>query len=485
VRENSNNSSTETTLTGQVRRRKLLKASGLAAVAGIGSLSGCSGGGDSNDGSESTTGGDGSDSSTSSTSGESGSGSEITIVTNETTEGARSWFNSVTQAFEDQTGTPVSVEFTSLTPEERITQLIQTGNTPELATLDMRLASEFVLNDQLADIGDVLSTYEDQYNGTIPDGYQLQINEGNWYLPIWVNPSQMWYWKDVYAENGYEDMMGAISWDEFENVVSDIHSDQTTGTIIASASTGQSSFTYWGFLLSNGGQVLQRNSGEVQIALDQGEMKQKAVETAEYLNRLHQYSPEASNYNWGENINSFTSRISASAMYPPRIKVAAIQNTEQPGSNIKPHYPVENGSERMISFPGGMSLFRNADNVEGARDFLNFIAEENYLTSLLTSVAPVHNWPAISEITRSEEYQSTSFIDDNFTSAELDIIASSFENGITFGGETETFNRYGAPLFGTNELGTLLYNVNTQGKDPTQAVEDTADRLRSQLQDLK
>lgn len=463
-------------VSGAVSRRRLLQQSGLIGTGILGGIAGCVN--QSDDGSD---GSDGDD--TDGSNDDSGSDS-ITIVTNETNEGAREWFNQMAQDFEEETGTAVEMDFTSLTPEERITTLIQTGNTPELATLDLRLASTFVLNDQLVDIGDQISAFEDAYQGTIPENYQLQLDGGNWYLPLWINPTQIWYWADVYNEYGF-DQQAALSWDEYLEIVREVDSGDMTGTIIPSASTGQSSLLYWGFLLSNGGQVLGRRNGEVQVVLDSDGIKDRAVETAEYLNELHQYSPRASDYNWGENINSFVARSGASAMYPPRIKLAAIENSGQPSSNVKPHYPIENGSKRMISFPGGLAMFKEASNLSGAREYLNFIAQENRLIDLLTSVAPVHNWPAVPEITETDEYQNDEFISQHFTDDELAVIRDSFQNGITFGGETEPFNRFGAALFGTNELGTLLFNVNIEDKDPETAVEDTAQRLREELSDLK
>ena len=84
-----------------------------------------------------------------------------------------------------------------------------------------------------------------------------------------------------------------------------------------------------------------------------------------------------------------------------------------------------------------------------------------------------------------DKYKNSEVIKKNFSKDEMKVIGASFENGISFGGEIEQFNKFGAPLFGTNELGTLLHNLNIKDKAPKKAVEDTGQRLRKQLKDLK
>lgn len=409
---------------------------------------------------------------------------EIHVVTGETNEAAKKWFDTMANKFMEETGTAVTMDYSSLSPTQRISTLIQTGNTPELATLDTGQAAQLAFRDQLEDVSGLIKTFENEYNGNIPDNVRLQMNGNDYTVPLWTNPTQVWYWHDVYQEYGLESA-AALKWDEYLEIAKEINSDDMFGTVVPSASTGLSSFTYWNFLLSNGGQVAQRTDGEVEIALDKGKNKTKAVETVQFLKKLHQYSPKASDYEWGDILQSYVSRNSAHCIYGPRAKLQVIDNTPDRKQASRPHFPVHNGSKTFINNGGGWALMKNAQFKEEAKKFVEFTARQNRLIDFLTSVAPVHNFPTIAKIADMDQYRNHEYIQKNFRPKDLEIVKESFKKGVSWGGETDPYNQYGPSLFSSYELGTLLYNVNINGKKPEKAVTDTANRLRKTLSDLK
>lgn len=450
-------------------RRTFLKGS-VATVAGIG-LAGCSSNGDGNgsNGSGSNGGGD---------------EAEIHVVTGETNQAAKQWFDRMANQFMQETGIAVTMDYSSLSPTERISTLIQTGNTPELATLDTGQAAQLAFRDQLAGVSELVGTFEDEYGGDVPDNVRLQMDGTDYTVPLWTNPTQVWYWSDVYEEYGLESS-AALTWEEYQEIAAEINSDDMYGTVVPSATSSLSSFTFWNFLTSNGGSVASRSDGDVQIALDQGDNKARAVETVEYLNELHEYSPRASDFEWGDILQSFVSRNSAHSIYGPRAKLQVINNTPERKGEVRPHFPVHNGTEQFINNGGGWVLLDGAEYKDEARQFIEFTARQNRIVDFLTSVAPVHNFPTIAEIAEMDEYRNSEFISENFRERDLEIVQESFEKGISWGGETEPYNQYGPSLFTSQELGTLLYNVNISGKDPEQAVSDTAGRLRDVLSNLQ
>lgn len=472
---------------GSTNRRRFLKT-GLVSVSAIG-FAGCTGddgGGNGGDGDGNGGDGGGTSGNGGTTTGNGGNNdsAEIHVVTGETNEAAKQWFDRMAQAFMEEAGVAVTIDYSGLSPTQRIATLIQTGNTPELATLDTGQAAQLAFQDQLAPVGDLISTFESEYNGSIPSNVRLKVEGNDFTVPLWTNPTQVWYWSDVYEEYGLETSAG-ITWDEYLEIASEINSEQMFGTVVPSASTTLSAFTYWNFLVSNGGQVAMRQDGEVKIALDQGDNKQAAIETVEFLNELHQYSPKASDYTWGDILQSYVSRNAAHCIYGPRAKLQVIQNRPDMIESSRPHFPVHNGTEKFINNGGGWVLFDNATYKEEAKQFVEFTARQNRLIDFLTSVAPVHNFPTIASIADMDAYQNDEYISKNFTSSDLEVVKNSFEKGISWGGETEPYNPFGPSLFTSKHLGTLLFNANIKGKDPEQAVTDTADRLRRTLSDLK
>lgn len=409
---------------------------------------------------------------------------EIHVVTGETNSAAKKWFDTMASEFMKETGISVTMDYSSLSPTKRISTLVQTGNTPELATLDTGQAAQLANRDQLAPVGDLIGTFEKEYNGNIPENIRLAIDGKDYTVPLWTNPTQVWYQGDVYDEYGLEKSAG-ITWDEYLEIAREINSDEMFGTVVPSASTGLSAFTYWNFLKSNGGNVAMRQDGEVKIALDQGENKQKAVETARYLKELHQYSPKASDYAWGDILQSYVSRNAGHCIYGPRAKLQVINNTPDRKDQARAHFPVHNGTKKFINNGGGWTLMKNAEYKEEAKKFVEFTARKNRLISFLTSVAPVHNFPTMASITDMDAYKNHDFIKNNFTKRDLEVVEESFKKGVSWGGETDPYNQYGPSLFTSKHLGTLLYETNIKGKSPEKAVDSAANKLRETLKSLK
>ena len=450
-------------------RRAFLKSS-LAATTALG-VAGCSGGGD---GSQNTT----------TTSGN--AKKSIHIVTANSTTESKKWFNTVADEFQKETGIGVNIDFIGLSPVKRIATLIQTGNPPDIATLDTGQAATLAQQDQLAPVGDLIKTAENQYNGKIPENVRLTMGGDNLLLPLWTNPTQVWYWSDVYKKHNLDPTAG-ITWDEYLNIAKTINSDNMSGTIVPSASTTLSAFTYWNFLLSTAGQVAMVENDEVKIALDSQKngFKKKAVETVEFLNKLHQYSPRASSYSWSDILQSYVSRKGGHCIYGPRAKLQVISNRPDLSDQAKPHFPVSRSEKTFVNNGGGFGLLKPGPNKDAARKFLEFLLRDNRIIDFLTSVAPVHNFPTITSIPDMDAYKNAPFIKKNFTDKELKTISASFKKGVSWGGETDPYNPYGPSLFSSKHLGTLLYNVNIQDKAPEKAVEDTADRLRKTLKSAK
>jgi multiple sugar transport system substrate-binding protein len=416
-----------------------------------------------------------------------GEGNELVILNKETTDESLEWFDRATEEFESQYDVETTVDNAGLDLVEVATSMIQTGNPADLATMALDQVGPFLEADQLQDVSDVIGVYESEY-GEIPESERLLMDDNDYLLPIWSNPTQLWFWEDIYEEYGFDTEPG-VTWDELREIAQTIDEgeDDMYGFTVPLGGDRQTGFFFWNFLVSNSGQLCHVEDGEIDIAIDVGENRERTVETLEFLDDMHEYSPAGTDYAWAENLETFVGRTSAHCLYGPRAKLNVIQNRPDYIDQVKPHFPVANREEQLLNLPDGFVLFDASQNDEVAKDFTEFIAEEGYLVDLLTSVSPVHNWPTIPEVAEMDEYRNAEFIDENFTDDELDTIATSFESGISFATETQPdmLNPYGASLLGTLEIGNLVYEVVAEGTSPEDAIDEYAEILRDELESIR
>lgn len=465
-----------------IGRRKALKGIGGAAVLGTTGLAGCAG-----DTSDDSGGGNGDSSDDSSGDNSSGSSSkQISVVTFESSPQAQKFWKELNSAFEEETGITVQMDYAELAADKKISQLIQTGNAPELATINATQAAPFALEGQTVPVTEFVDQYQESY-GNLPDSYRLIQDGEDQYVPLWTNPNMYWAWESAYEEAGVE-FQNSYSWDEFLAVSEQLDSslsDMRGMVVPCGTSTPQADFFFWSVLLSNSGQVAQRNSdGEIEIALHQGDFKQKTIEAVEYVNELHQYGPEAANYGWGENIKAFVSQQSAHMQYPPRAKLTAINNREDVADKVKPVFPVQNSEPTHVTYPGGWTMFKEAENLDAARKFIEFVAENNRLVTFNRNITPIHNYPVYEDIPKTDEFKNDEFINKWF-SEDLPVINKAIKHDIFPTAETDPVNLYAPSLLSSNQLAQLMYNVNIDGKDIETAVEDTGKRLESTLSDIR
>lgn len=461
-------------------RRTVIKSTTGATTLGM--LAGCLGNGDAGDGADPGNGDAGDDADPSDAADE-----ELIVLNKETIEESVAWWDEVGDGFEGETGTELVVDHAGLDLVPVATSMIQTGNPPDLATLALDQVGPFLDQGQLANVDPIVDILEEEI-GEILDSEKLMVDGTNYLVPLWTNPTQLWYWEDVYEEYGFDTTPG-INWDELEEIAQTLYEGDMVdyGFTVSLGGARRTGYLYWNFLASNGGQLCHVDDGEIDIAIDSGENRERAIETLDYLNELYQYSPAATDYQWGEDLEAYMARTSGHSLYGPRAKLSVIENRPDLKDLARPHFPVSNREETLFNLPDGLVMFEAGENEDAAEEFHRYIAENNYLVEMLTRVSPVHNWPTIPEIAEMDEYRNAPFIADNFLEEDLDIVSESFENGITFGTETmpEQANPYGASLLGTLEIGNMLYDVLVEGTPSSQAVDEYGQILRDELEEIR
>ena len=122
-----------------------------------------------------------------------------------------------------------------------------------------------------------------------------------------------WYRKDLFDA---KKVAAPKSWDDYLKAAKALNDPPNMyGCIVPSAETGASTLLLETMFMKNDVHWFEWNAGkkEYEVALDKGNQKKRAIETLDYLNELHKFSPEASTYNWGELMSTYFTEKAASS----------------------------------------------------------------------------------------------------------------------------------------------------------------------------
>lgn len=494
-------------------RRAVLKA--IGGTTGAAALAGCSGGGDTGDGTSGDGGsgdgssggsGDGGDSdsggsdsqATTSKSGSSLEGREVHMLLGEASPEIKEFWDGVTSDFKEETGAEVNLEFTGVGQDakQRVIQLIQAGDPPELFNANIASAWNLAYQDAIAPINEVFENTTDRFDQPY-EWTRLQDEDGNdLFLAWWLNNSTWFYRDDIAdglvpdsAEKALEYAKRADQSDKVKN-----------GTLVVAGTDWATQGHTKSWAYNHGGTICTRDSnGEVQVAIHQAH-RDNWIETMNFLKELHQYSPEAADASWGDLMHGIQSGVCATNWYGgARPKNRACSNNREFGENVHPIPGLPPTSHDIRGRQGlghgdsdGMVALKDAD-VEAAKAFLSFFMKAEYIIPLAFNVSPVQNVPAYPSIIEMSEFQQglETFQQNNQfgTCWTMEDLMTSYrevpKHALSLPGETEPANPFIGPLAHELQLATLTQDVLIKDMDPGQAVDKNGQELQSTLDRLK
>ncbi|WP_423750847.1 extracellular solute-binding protein [Salinirarus marinus] len=399
------------------KRRTWLKTVGAAGTVG---LAGCSGGGGGssgdgggssggNGGGSSGGGSSGGGSSDGTTTGSSGewpdlSGKEVHFVTDEASDTSKQFWNGVASDFEEATGASTKMEYVGIGTGgiERITQLIQAGDPPEIFTMNASNASTFRSEGVLAPVDEAFDQFT-EVTGQPEDQATVEVNGNQWFVPLWFNTVCYYYrsdLSDIVPDTWEKAQQYAQEVDEADNGV--------RGTYVPAGPGAHVCYRIMAWMYSNGGSFMQWNNDRIEVAYDSGENRTKLVEALNYIKERQQYSPNASDSNYTTWTNAIPNEVAGSSAYVgfrPVVQSVANNRSFTDSVEVVPGMPsAPGGTNRSVAASDGMGTFKGADQ-EAARAFINFTLQEEYLTQIYMMLTPVHNVPAFPEFRSSSTYQ--------------------------------------------------------------------------------
>ena len=202
-----------------------------------------------------------------------------------------------------------------------------------------------------------------------------------------------WYRKDLFEAKKLE---APKSWDDYLKAAKALNDPPNMyGCIVPSAETGASTLLLETMFMKNDVHWFEWNAGkkEYEVALDKGNQKKRAIETLDYLNELHKFSPEASTYNWGELMSTYFTEKAASSWYVgSRLLDQTIANNPKIADATVPfELPKKVTDAYYLSIQGFHILEKS--NVEGAKKYVTFFMKHPDVISWYHAV-PLHIIPA-------------------------------------------------------------------------------------------
>jgi ABC-type glycerol-3-phosphate transport system substrate-binding protein len=402
------------------------------------------------------------------------------------------FWDPLTEAFEEATGATVNMEYSGLgsSIEERLTQLIQAGDPPEVRPVTGISRTSLYTNQGITEpVTDVIEDIEEMYDEEMPERRRHIVDGEDYMVPIAQAIKINWFRPD---RGG--DMTERPTWDDFLSWARD--ADDPSGTRGTYVPVGggfcpDTDILSWAY--SNDTKMAGRDeNGEVQIVMGEGEHRERWIEVMEYLNELYEYSAPATDSSCSTLVQVIPGEIAYSVRYGgSRQKIQAIQQekefAESLSNSIQPKAP--DGSHTAWQTVEGMTTYQGA-NVEAAKTFMRFAFQLEHQVNFFSSTPglALHAPSPWEGIRGSDPYQD--HINNDLPDAWKDedketVLNTSREATMSIPGETEPPNPYAGALLSSNHVTDLTYDVLVNDRDPAEAVDDWAQELQNVLDQAK
>ncbi len=407
-------------------------------------------------------------------------GQEVHILTQESSEPYQEYWQWLAARFNQATGAYVRMEYTGFGVglQERIAQLIQGGDPPELSHLGHPGVATYGHLGLLADHTEAVEYWEDRW-GEIPEGSRYLQDGVDQFLPILTNVHTLWYRDDVFDEV-------PDTWEKHLAMAEE--NDEGEGGIRGTAlmmspeeNTPQIGIYSAGW--SNGVQFFDREGGDGEvIPVFHDDYLDETVETLEYYRELYQYSDDLLDLSGGDYIQLVgNERAYANAWVGSRPKFYG--EDQEFGGDIRPcPFPTrEEGNLTPWGHNQGYTAFEESDT-EAAMEFLKFWAEpENLIGGPHAGfyfADPIHNAPVIEEIRDHELYQEQLDQLPDYWNVPEDLNFDWIEYGTELPAETEPPNEHVGLIYDSLEMTELLRDVCVREEDPEEACQNRAENIR-------
>jgi multiple sugar transport system substrate-binding protein len=398
----------------------------------------------------------------------------VVFVSEESNPKAIAVYDKINADFEKETGIKVVMEYPGFANiAKRVATLIAAGTPPEIVWYGAGQAMNLALENQLADVGDVVKAFN------VPDNQRMIYKGADRSIPTSQQFVYGWYRKDLFDQ---KNLQVPKTWEDYLKAARALSSPpQMYGCIIPSAETGASTILLETMFMKNDVHWFEWNEGRKQyeVALDKGEQKKRAVETLDYLNDLHKHSPEASTYNWAELMSTYVSEKAATSWYVgARLLEQVMANNARIADATAPfELPRRLTDHYYLSIQGFHVLDRS--NVEGAKKYVTYFLRHPDVIRWYHAV-PLHIIPASRDMLRSAKYQDHPVIQKRMDV--LKFLDATWGKGVPlYYWDGKELNPYIGLFHNENLAGWMLAMRNIKGLKSEAVVDEAAGQVRRKM----
>lgn len=445
------------------RRRQFLKLAGVGASTIT--LAGCSGGG----GNDTTTTSGGTTTASGTSTGSKGSSTGGTVHFLNDRASKDVWENAVSE-FNSQSDYTVKITWLpkGTSTNEQLAKMKAAGNLPALifeTSTDCYRETKEGITAPMTDVVEELGVKD-----------TVHVDGESYMVPAVALPYLMMYRKDVIEGS-------PRTWSEWEAEAKRLQDDGSMGGYVVPAGRTNAATTHANQTLWSGGvDIYSGSESDIKVIIDQGENRSKAIDAFQWLKEMDQYGPKASGWEWGDVIGGLIQEQIASWAGLGGLGLQQIEaNRPDLADKFAPApTPVKEGAKRTQwwAYFEGMYSYKDADNVDGAKEFIKFFLQSDYYFKFLRNTA-LTNFPTSKQALGDDRYASADLIQKHpefltMVQDNWDEMAPVLQTGDNGAPNIIAADAYGKQLFG-QAVDQLLYG----GKSPGETVDWLASELRS------
>lgn len=388
--------------------------------------------------------------------------------------------------FEEERDIEVDIEFTEIGGDygQRVSQLIQGGNPPDIINAEQFRIGAYATQDILRPVDDVLEAVAEEEE-EVPEKFGFVYDGNHRLVPAVASVTNNWYRSDIYDEMG---LQPPTTWErerEAAQAITEADND-LYGLGYTTSATVYGSYHAWTRLWGNDAKVAARDGDTVNVALDSGQNRDRVREVLERAQQMVEYSPTATNWDWGEIYESYAGGTTATAVYSGgRPKTQSIGQDRPWADATKRVSNPYNSSNRDGSLGNsaatGYALVKGSANPEGAKEFIQYMVTGERLVEYARALR-FHNIPIYeSWYDQGSAYRDGwDYLNENFDEETIQGERQALFSDETqpFTAETEPANPYASPAFTSFQLGQMFYDVTEGGKSIDDAIDEAASVLR-------
>ncbi|WP_233204201.1 ABC transporter substrate-binding protein [Halegenticoccus soli] len=375
----------------------------------------------------------------------------------------------IVSEFEAQSDYAVEVIYTSkgTSSDQEMQKMVAAGNPPDIifdtSTDAYRLQRDGVLAPVTAAVRD----------NDLPD--PVSVDGESYFAAAMVEPLMGWYRNDVYEEN-------PETWENWLSEAKRVTDEgEMNGYVVQSGQTNNADTQMTQYLWQNDVEIYRGPSDGIEVTVDRGANRDAAVETFEWVERMAEFSPNGSGWEWGDAIGALQQENAAAIVSVGGLPVLTIQgNRPDLVEKLSPMpFPVPAGKkqDQWWAYMEGHLVRNDGQATEGAQEFVKFFNESDRFFDFVLS-APLFQFPPTREQLDSDAVENNETIR-QFPEV-LQMVKDNWDvfTSVLATGDDGAPNIVAADAYGNQVFGQAADQLLVGGKSPGETVDWLGGKLR-------